>query len=705
MKFKTVLEVLAGHASIAAILVLVLLLSLAGLPALQQNKVAAEHLGADFAISKADAVAEALLAQDSTGPIDTEGHSFTAQHYRGVLASNADTAQSQRIAGDAFAEKSLQALQANPQQPQHTFIAVEGQYHLRYAVSDRAGGMLMLDLPLDRERATVGRFFGQSFIASNALGFLLVALLLVGSFGLRFYLRGLLRLPSQERRSVIEAALRDEDPRQRRNLLPWMVALCALVFAFDLTNKLDAAVGIGYVLAVTLCLSSNRTWHITMVALLGAALLFIAPIFSTYDSHWWSYLERQSVSVFALLVTGLYGSAHMRKSRAEAVALAEAGRSRLETEELRAALQRAETAETGRRETADRLALANQAAGISMWEWDSRTDVVRFGTENRLIQERLGVTDEFAGLPYMNTFVLPEDRPAYENAFRNAFAAPAGGDDRIAHRYRIRNVAGAIQHIQFHGRVLRDDANRPVTILGVDWEVTREEDAIREIARQAAQLREAQERFQRAIRGTQDILFEIDVRSSRCWASPRFYELVGYAQGEVPETVESLYSIVHPEDRDRLTQVTDNHFRRGEPFDIEYRLMPRGREPVWVRSRASAQRDSQGRPTLLSGSMNDITEARAAREALVRAGRGSRSGEPRQEHVPRDHESRNPHADERRDRHDGAAAGDRPGSRATRLCGDDPHQRRFAADHPQRHPGFLQDRSRQAGYRRPGAST
>ncbi|HEY5807147.1 MAG TPA: hypothetical protein VIT67_04230, partial [Povalibacter sp.] len=75
MKFKTVLEVLAGHASIAAILVLVLLLSLAGLPALQQNKVAAEHLGADFAISKADAVAEALLAQDSTGPIDTEGHS------------------------------------------------------------------------------------------------------------------------------------------------------------------------------------------------------------------------------------------------------------------------------------------------------------------------------------------------------------------------------------------------------------------------------------------------------------------------------------------------------------------------------------------------------------------------------------------------------------------------------------------------------
>jgi hypothetical protein len=37
VKFRTVLEVLAGHASIAAILVLVLLLSIAGAPLLQQK--------------------------------------------------------------------------------------------------------------------------------------------------------------------------------------------------------------------------------------------------------------------------------------------------------------------------------------------------------------------------------------------------------------------------------------------------------------------------------------------------------------------------------------------------------------------------------------------------------------------------------------------------------------------------------------------
>ena len=42
---------------------------------------------------------------------------------------------------------------------------------------------------LERERATIGRFFGQSYLSMNAVGYFLVALLLFGGFGLRYYLR------------------------------------------------------------------------------------------------------------------------------------------------------------------------------------------------------------------------------------------------------------------------------------------------------------------------------------------------------------------------------------------------------------------------------------------------------------------------------------------------------------------------------------
>ena len=71
--------------------------------------------------------------------------------------------------------------------------------------------------------------------------------------------------------------------------------------------------GIGYVLAVTLTLASNRTWHIMAVAALGAFLLMLAPLVSPYDTTWWRYLENHAVTLFAIVVTSVYGSANMRK--------------------------------------------------------------------------------------------------------------------------------------------------------------------------------------------------------------------------------------------------------------------------------------------------------------------------------------------------------------------------------------------------------
>ncbi len=86
---------------------------------------------------------------------------------------------------------------------------------------------------------------------------------------------------------------------------------------------------------------------------------------------------------------------------------------------------------------------------------------------------------------------------------------------------------------------------------------------------------------------------------------------------------------------------------------------------------------------------------RQTQEARACGGSSQRS----QEFVPRDHEPRNPHADERGHRHERAVARHIPQRRAARLCGHHPRQRRHAADHHQRHPRLLQDRSRAHGHR------
>jgi CheY-like chemotaxis protein/HPt (histidine-containing phosphotransfer) domain-containing protein/Na+-transporting methylmalonyl-CoA/oxaloacetate decarboxylase gamma subunit len=85
------------------------------------------------------------------------------------------------------------------------------------------------------------------------------------------------------------------------------------------------------------------------------------------------------------------------------------------------------------------------------------------------------------------------------------------------------------------------------------------------------------------------------------------------------------------------------------------------------------------------------SSSRAHRRAARRQGAG-RSRQPGQERVPRHHEPRDPHPDERRARHDRAAAGlpARPHPAALRRAG--PAVGAPPAGHHQRHPRFLEDR-------------
>ena len=612
MKAKGVIAVLAGQASIVAILVLVLVLSLAGAPLLQQKKVVAEHMGAEFALTKAQAISEALLSgQAERVDLDQHNETYYARHLQHAL-----TTGTRDSAPRGFPIRAVAAVKANPGQPHIEFENFGGQPHLLYAIADREDGVLLLDLKLDHERALVGRFFGQSYLSSSALGFILLALLLFAAFSLRYFLRALIQLPEEQRRKTILEGLQVDASHERRNLLPWLLPLCVGVFLLDLSNILDSAIGIGYVLAIMLSLSSNRHWHATAVATTGALLLFAAPIASTYHPGWWDYLENHALTLFAIFVTGFFGSANMRKSQAEALALAEAVRSRNETSELREALQRAEAAESQNRRMLERMRMANESAGISVYEWSLAEDSVRVD-EGSPFLKRQQIGDTFKGSEYAERFVHAEDRDHWIEVFQRAVRETAG-KDVFSHRYRSTLADGSIAHVQFHGRVLRDAQGTPTSVVAVDWEVTREEQTKLEIARQAEQLREAQERFQRAVSGTQDALFEFNLLTGEMWHSPRFMQMLGYEAGTAGPA-SGLESLVHPEDQVRLAKAMIEHLQHGRPYDIEYRLRTHSGEWLWVRSRAAAEGGDDGKPLWLAGSIHDITAERDAREALLRA--------------------------------------------------------------------------------------
>ncbi len=358
---------------------------------------------------------------------------------------------------------------------------------------------------------------------------------------------------------------------------------------------------------------------IVMVVLLSG--LFGAGVFSSNSD-----LAQLSISgktlivvIIALLALGIYTLRSLRKAQAQARALELAAQSQLEATELRDALQRLEAAEASRSAMLERLSMANASAGISTWEWDLKTNVVTFEA-GTAAAERMGTT-RFAALD-LDFHVHPDSEAIYRQVFEEAFAANATKEN-FACRYRFSRDAadGTPRYIQMHGRIVRSKSGRPYRVLGVDWEVTEEEASRREIARQARELREAQARFERAVSGTHDALFEIDLASNTVWHSPRFMELVGAVNGEMENvpTREAMSTFVHPEDLPKLDAALQSHLAAGTPFDEEFRLLKVDGDSLWVRARANTVRAADGTPLMFAGSMSDITEARAAREAMIRA--------------------------------------------------------------------------------------
>ncbi|MFC4309802.1 PAS domain-containing protein [Steroidobacter flavus] len=176
---------------------------------------------------------------------------------------------------------------------------------------------------------------------------------------------------------------------------------------------------------------------------------------------------------------------------------------------------------------------------------------------------------------------------------------------------RLRMKSGEYRWFRHRGMAERDEQGRAISIAGSIQDAHEQK-----IAEDA--LRHTQQRLERAINGTQDGLWEMDADGSS-WHSPRVAELLGFEYSELPANANFLKQCLHPDDADAVANATRLHFQQRLPYDVEIRLRTRWNEYRWYRARATAERDAQGRPLRLSGSLQDVTEARSAREALLKA--------------------------------------------------------------------------------------
>ncbi|MEO7934153.1 MAG: ATP-binding protein [Chthoniobacterales bacterium] len=109
--------------------------------------------------------------------------------------------------------------------------------------------------------------------------------------------------------------------------------------------------------------------------------------------------------------------------------------------------------------------------------------------------------------------------------------------------------------------------------------------------------------------------------------SERGCEIFGLPPGKI-ETWANILTKLHPDDRERAVLAVQTAVEQHGDYDIEYRVLHDGGREAWVSARGRAEYDSDGKVTVMLGTVQDITERKLIeheRERLLAGERHARS--------------------------------------------------------------------------------
>jgi len=253
------------------------------------------------------------------------------------------------------------------------------------------------------------------------------------------------------------------------------------------------------------------------------------------------------------------------------------------------------------------LNIAQTAAGVATFDFDFRRNT-RICSDN--FRELLGIPPAISLEDLNRTLsrVHPDD-------FARVRSAPLETTPATPYyrcEYRVLLDSGVERWLGEKAKVVRAPSGEVERITGALIDIS-------DLKRTKAALGSVEIRLERALRGTQDGLWEIDLLTNVSWYGLRFGELLGYSVEELGSSHEQFATLIHPEDRERVALALDNHLEHRAVYDLEFRVRHKAGHYEWMRARGQAERAADGTPLRLAGAMQLVTDRKLAEQASLDA--------------------------------------------------------------------------------------
>mgnify|MGYP003823633445 CR=1 FL=1 len=241
---------------------------------------------------------------------------------------------------------------------------------------------------------------------------------------------------------------------------------------------------------------------------------------------------------------------------------------------------------------------------IIVFECDKRGNIT---STNRAAFKAFGYTQEDLG-PGFNALqvIVPEEK---ERALHNIQRRINDEDVDTIEYTAVRKDGTTFPVRILSAPIIRN--NKAVGLRGAIIDMTEIK-----LARKA--LQESEERWQFALEGSGDGVWDWNKQTGEVFYSLRWKRMLGYTESEVGNTPDEWDKRVHPEDRKRCQEVLEAHLSGKTPvYESEYRLLCKDGTYKWIMDRGTViNRTVDGKPLRVIGTHADITRRRLMEDEL-----------------------------------------------------------------------------------------